>query len=131
MEPFLGSWQLETSENFDNVLKELGVGFLTRQVYRISKPTFTVSRLEGCKYKMRSESTFKTTEFEFKLGEEFEEETPDGRTVKSTITIKGGTLKQVQVGEKTTYIDRVVEGNQLKTVVQVGDVVSTRIYVKI
>ncbi|VDD84496.1 unnamed protein product [Mesocestoides corti] len=54
-----------------------------------------------------------------------------GRTVKSTITIKGGTLKQVQVGEKTTYIDRVVEGNQLKTVVQVGDVVSTRIYVKI
>ncbi|VDD78936.1 unnamed protein product [Mesocestoides corti] len=131
MEPFLGSWQLETSENFDNVMKELGVGFLTRQVCNNSRPTYIVSSLGKGKYKMRSESTFKTTEFEFKLGEEFTEETPDGRTVKSTITIKGGTLKQVQVGEKTTYIDRVVEGNKLKTVVQVGDVVSTRIYVKI
>nr|ABO93626.3 fatty acid binding protein a [Mesocestoides vogae] len=131
MEAFLGSWKLEKSKHFDEVMQKLGVGFLTRQAGKLAKPTLIVSCLGDGKYKMRSESTFKNTEFEFKLGEEFKEETPDGRTVQSTITLDGDTLKQVQVGEKTTYIDRVIEGNELKTIVKVDDVVSTRIYVKI
>uniref|UniRef100_A0A5K3FWA6 FABP domain-containing protein n=1 Tax=Mesocestoides corti TaxID=53468 RepID=A0A5K3FWA6_MESCO len=131
MEPFLGSWKLETSENFDDVMKELGVSLITRKIAQNISPILIVSSLGDGQYKMRSESAFKNTEFEFMLGEEFEEETPDGRIVRSTITIDGNTLKQVQVGNKTTYIDRVVEGNKLKAVIQVGGAVSTRIYEKI
>ncbi|VDD78031.1 unnamed protein product [Mesocestoides corti] len=131
IEPFLGSWKLETSKNFDELMRELGVGLVTRRILASINPTLIVSSLGGGKYKMRSESAFKTTEFEFKLGEEFEEETLDGRIVRSTITIDGNTLKQVQVANNTTYIDRVVEGNKLKTIFTVNGVVSTRIHVKI
>ena len=45
------------------------------------KPDLVFSA-DGEGWKMRTESTFKTTEICFKLGEEFDEETADGRKMK-------------------------------------------------
>ncbi len=42
--------------------------------------------------------------------------TPDGRKVKSTITMDGNVMKQVQVADKTTYIERAIEGDMMNTV---------------
>lgn len=108
---------MEKSEGFDKIMERLGVDFVTRKMGNLMKPSLIVSDLGDGKYKMRSESKFKTTEFTFKLGEKFKETTPDSREVMSLITLENGVLKQEQVGkDKTTYIDRVIEGNELKAV---------------
>lgn len=58
-----------------------GVGFATRQVGNVTKPTVVISQ-EGDKVMVRTESTFKNTEISFKLGEEFDEATADDRNCK-------------------------------------------------
>ena len=58
-----------------------GVGFATRQVGNVTKPTVIISQ-EGDKVVVRTQSTFKNTEISFKLGEEFDETTADDRNCK-------------------------------------------------
>lgn len=58
-----------------------GVGFATRQVGNVTKPTVIISQ-EGDKVVIRTQSTFKNTEISFKLGEEFDESTADDRNCK-------------------------------------------------
>ncbi|MTV28711.1 lipocalin/fatty-acid binding family protein, partial [Nitriliruptoraceae bacterium ZYF776] len=131
MEPFIGNWKMEKSEGFDKIMERLGVDFVTRKMGNLMKPSLIISDLGDGKYNMRSESKFKTTEFTFKLGEKFKEVTPDSREVMSLITVENGVLKQEQVGKgKTTYIDRVIEGNELKATVKVDELVCVRTYVK-
>lgn len=68
-------------------------------------------------YVLSSHSTFKNTSIEFKLNEEFDEDTPDGRKVKSIITQEGNKLLQTQKDNKiTTTIVREFEPEQLKMV---------------
>lgn len=66
---------------FSFPLNGLGVGFATRQVGNMTKPTVIIST-EGDKVVIRTQSTFKNTEISFKLGEEFDETTPDDRNCK-------------------------------------------------
>ncbi|VUZ52025.1 unnamed protein product [Hymenolepis diminuta] len=131
MEPFLGTWKIEKSEGFDDIMERLGVNFITRKAGNKMKPNWIVKDLGDGRYLMRSESIIKTTEFTFRIGEEFQEKTPDGREVMSTITFDGSVMKQVQVGEKkTTYIERSISGNTLTTIVKVDELVCTRVYTK-
>lgn len=58
-----------------------GVGFATRQVGNVTKPTVVISQ-DGDKVVVKTMSTFKNTEISSKLGEEFDETTPDDRHVK-------------------------------------------------
>ncbi|KFO80252.1 Fatty acid-binding protein, heart, partial [Cuculus canorus] len=58
-----------------------GVGFATRQVAGLTKPT-TIIEVQGDKITVKTQSTFKNTEISFKLGEEFDETTADDRHVK-------------------------------------------------
>lgn len=69
------------SDGFLFSLDGLGVGFATRQVGNVTKPTVIISS-EGDKVVIRTQSTFKNTEISFKLGEEFDETTPDDRNCK-------------------------------------------------
>lgn len=58
-----------------------GVGFATRQVGNVTKPTVVISQ-DGDKVVVKTMSTFKNTEISSKLGEEFDETTVDDRQVK-------------------------------------------------
>lgn len=58
-----------------------GVGFATRQVGNVTKPTVVISQ-DGDKVVVKTLSTFRNTEISSKLGEEFDETTPDDRHVK-------------------------------------------------
>lgn len=58
-----------------------GVGFATRQVANMTKPT-TVIEMNGDTIIIKTHSTFKNTEISFKLGVEFDETTADDRKVK-------------------------------------------------
>ncbi|XP_061753148.1 fatty acid-binding protein, heart [Nerophis ophidion] len=127
---FVGTWNLKSSENFDEYMKQLGVGFATRKVGNLTKPT-TIISVEGDKVTVKTQSTIKNTELSFKLGEEFEETTADDRKVKSIVTIDGGKMVHIQRWDgKETSLVREVNGNALTLTLTMGDVICTRSYEK-
>lgn len=71
---------------------------------------------DGGLYTLKTTSPFKSSEIKFKLGEEFEEETPDGRKVKSVCTMEGNKLVQIQNGKKQTTIVREFTPTEMKAV---------------
>lgn len=79
-------------------------------------PTVELKKGEDNVYTLCTSSTFKTTVISFKLDEEFDEETMDGRKVKSVCTMKGDTLTQVQKGDKPSTIVREFTDTMLTTV---------------
>merc|ERR1712004_297924 len=70
-----GKYKLATSENFEEFMKVLGVGLLTRKLGNKTSPTVTITK-EGDEYNFRQDS-IKTSEFKFNV---------DGRKVISTMT---------------------------------------------
>ncbi len=128
MPEFLGKrYKLATSENFDELMKALGVGIMTRKMGATVSPVVEVTENNG-EYTMKTQSRFKNSEIKFKLGEEFDEETPDGRKVKSVITLDGNKMTHVQKGEKETVIEREFGPTEMKAVMKVDDIVCTRVY---
>ncbi|XP_019383391.1 PREDICTED: myelin P2 protein-like [Gavialis gangeticus] len=127
---FVGTWKLVSSENFDDYMKELGVGLATRKIGGLAKPKVIIS-MKGDVVTIRTESTFKNTQFSFKLGQEFEETTADDRKVKSVITLEKGSLVHVQKwnGKETTIRRKLVDGKMVVECVMKG-VICTRVYEK-
>ncbi|XP_074832628.1 fatty acid-binding protein, heart [Carettochelys insculpta] len=125
---FAGAWRLADSRHFDEYMKAIGVGFAMRQIANLTKPT-TVIELEGDKITVKTQSTFKSTEICFVLGEEFDETTADDRHVKSTVTLEGGKLIHVQKwdGKETTLV-RELENGKLILTLTMGTVTCTRTY---
>ncbi|CAB0035871.1 unnamed protein product [Trichogramma brassicae] len=114
MPEFLGKrYKLSTSENFDELMKALGVGLIVRKMGAAVSPVVEVTENNG-EYTMKTQSTFKNQEIKFKLGEEFDEETPDGRKVKSVITLDGNKMTHVQKGDKETLIEREFTPTEMK-----------------
>ena len=81
-----GKYKLTQSENFEEFMKVLGVGLMTRKLGNKSSPTVTISE-SGGEYTFKQESLVKTSEFKFKVGEEFDELTADGRQGKLLVKI--------------------------------------------
>nr|AOW69621.1 heart-type fatty acid-binding protein [Lateolabrax japonicus] len=129
-EAFVGTWNLKNSENFDEYMKALGVGFATRKIGSMTKPT-TIISLDGDKMTVKTQSAVKNTELSFKLGEEFDETTADDRKVKSIVKVEDGKLVHIQKWDgKETSLVREVKDNALTLTLTLGDVVSTRHYEK-
>jgi len=129
MSQFVGSWNLQSSENFDEYMKAVGVGAIMAKLGSTAKPTLTIT-IDGDNWVMKSETTFKTSKVEFKLGVEFDETTADDRKMKTTITLDGNTLTQDQKGEIPSQIIRVVDGNKMLVTCKAKDVVATRHYLR-
>ncbi|XP_074781960.1 fatty acid-binding protein, heart [Athene noctua] len=130
VDAFVGTWKLVDTTNFDEYMKALGVGFATRQMASLTKPT-TIITVEGDKITVKTQSTFKNTEISFKLGEEFDETTADDRHVKSLVKLDGGKLIHVQKWEgKETSLVRELKDGKLILTLTMGNVVSTRTYEK-
>ncbi|VDO31156.1 unnamed protein product [Brugia timori] len=111
-EKFAGTWTFADSENFDAYLKQIGVGLIMRGIAKNLKPTLTFS-MNGNKWKIVSESRFKKHVWEFELGEEFDETTPDGRQVKSKFFLEGDVLVQlenaIKASDKSTRFERYID----------------------
>lgn len=82
----------------------------------------------GDDYEFHTESTFKNTIIKFKLGQEFEEETIDGRNVKSVCTLDGNTLTHKQGGDKPSTIIRVFTPEECVATMTIGNVKCVRKY---
>uniref|UniRef100_A0A670YTB0 Cellular retinoic acid binding protein 1 n=1 Tax=Pseudonaja textilis TaxID=8673 RepID=A0A670YTB0_PSETE len=87
MPNFAGTWKMKSSENFDELLKVLGVNAMLRKVAvaAASKPHVEI-RQDGDRFYIKTSTTVRTTEISFKVGEGFDEETVDGRKCKSLAT---------------------------------------------
>ncbi|KHJ77368.1 lipocalin / cytosolic fatty-acid binding protein, partial [Oesophagostomum dentatum] len=99
---FEGKWVLDKSENFDEYMKEVGVGLITRTAAAHLKVNLEIKK-EGDKWIFLQTSTFKNSTLEFKLGEEFEETTADGRKFKAKIEMVDGKLVHTQTPIKVCF----------------------------
>ena len=76
----------------------------------------------------------KSMELKFKLGEEFDEKSPDGREVKAIVTKEGDSFISTQTakkeGEKSTKITREFKGDEVIQTSQVigSDLVCTQVF---
>ncbi|XP_068963675.1 cellular retinoic acid-binding protein 2 isoform X1 [Petaurus breviceps papuanus] len=86
MSNFSGNWKIIRSENFEDLLKALGVNVMLRKiaVAAASKPAVEIKQ-DGESFYIKTFTTVRTTEINFKIGEEFEEQTVDGRPCKSLV----------------------------------------------
>lgn len=92
-----------------------GVGLVTRKMGNAVSPVVDLAK-EGDEYILSSNSTFKHIVLKFVPGVEFDQETPDGRKVKATITVDGNKLTEIQKGEKETTIVREFTDDEVKMV---------------
>jgi len=131
MEPFLGKWKLESSDNFEEYMKEIGIGMATRKIASTQNPKNIITAEPNGVYNFRSESSFKTTDMKFKLNEEFEEHTADGRKAKTTMSLDGRKLIQDQKADVHSIIIReLTDDNTLVTKLTANGVTSTRVFKK-
>uniref|UniRef100_A0A8I3WKP6 Fatty acid binding protein 3 n=1 Tax=Callithrix jacchus TaxID=9483 RepID=A0A8I3WKP6_CALJA len=112
VDAFLGNWKLVDSKNFDDYMKSLGVGFATRQVASMTKPT-TIIEKNGDTIILKTHSTFKNTEISFKLGVEFDETTADDRKVKNRVRPQGEKGQRLHLTFTATLLASSVQ-NSLK-----------------
>nr|CAD7260705.1 unnamed protein product [Timema shepardi] len=120
--------ELNTTSTLANYATEAGgVGLVTRKMGNTVSPVIELTE-SGGEYTLKTTSTFKSSVFTFKLGEECDEETVDGRKVKSTCTIDGNKLIQVQKGDKESTIIREFTPEQVTATLTADGVVCTRIY---
>ena len=76
-----GKFQLAQSENFDEFMKTLGVSYLVRTLGAKSTPVVTISKDDNDLFTFKQESLVSTSQINFKIGEQFDEKTADGRQV--------------------------------------------------
>ncbi|XP_039623051.1 cellular retinoic acid-binding protein 2-like [Polypterus senegalus] len=133
---FAGNWKMKSSENFDELLKALGVNVMLRKiaVAAASKPAVEI-RQDGETFYIKTSTTVRTTEINFTVGEEFDEQTVDGRPCKSMPKWDGeNRIKCEQTllkeGPKTSWTRELTNDERLILTMSADDVVCTRIYVR-
>lgn len=104
-----------------------GVGFVLRKLANSVKSTIELKQ-EGDLYTLTMSSPVRTFSFSFKLNEEFDEESMDGRKVKSTVTRERNKFIHTQVGTPTSVTVREFTEKELIVTMTVKDVTCTRKY---
>ncbi|XP_072037834.1 myelin P2 protein-like [Amphiura filiformis] len=133
---FCGKYKLEKSENFDEFMKALGVNIALRKIGQVTKPQMTISQ-EGDQVTFFSESSFKNIKVTFKLGEDFNDTSPDGRKVINNITLDGNKLIQIEKpaagesGKEVTYVRDIDANGDLVVVCTTEGITCTRLYKKV
>uniref|UniRef100_A0A3B3T0L3 Cellular retinoic acid binding protein 2, b n=1 Tax=Paramormyrops kingsleyae TaxID=1676925 RepID=A0A3B3T0L3_9TELE len=77
---FSGTWKMKSSENFEEMLKALGVNVMLRKiaVAAASKPLVEITQ-DGESFSIRTSTSVRTTHVSFTVGVSFNETTVDGR----------------------------------------------------
>merc|ERR1712045_521115 len=128
-----GRYLMASSENFDDFMKALGVGMIKRKLANSVIPVNEIEIAEDGQYTIRTVTTVRTTEINFKLNEPFIEDTIDGRKTQTIPTRDGNLLKLYQKGdkskgEKDSVMTRDLVGDVITMKLIVDNVVCTRIY---
>ncbi|XP_051730984.1 fatty acid-binding protein, brain-like [Ctenopharyngodon idella] len=131
VDAFCATWTLVDSQNLDEFMKALGVDSAIRQMGNDAKPTIVISH-EGDKVVLKTLGSVISTEISFKLGEEFDETTADGRQAKSTVTLEGESLVHIQRwDDKEAKIVREIKDGKMINTLTFEGVQSVRTYEKV
>merc|ERR1712179_406792 len=113
MDAFKGKYERTSAENYEELLKILDVNFLLRKAATVSTPHMEIKE-EGGVWTITTSTTHGTMELKFKLGEEFDETTPDGREVTAIVNLEDGKIvtvrKAKKEGQKSTKSIREMNG---------------------
>lgn len=105
MTKVLGHWKLFSSDDkWDEYMRTLGINFVLRKVGN-SITSYEEIKQNGDDWELNITSTFKNAHLKFKLGEEFDETTLDGRKCKSRFVVEGEDLVHYQKGIKPGEVD--------------------------
>ncbi|KAM6039353.1 cellular retinoic acid-binding protein 2 [Chlamydotis macqueenii] len=137
MPNFSGNWRMKSSENFEELLKALGVNVMLRKiaVAAASKPAVEIKQ-DGESFYIRTSTTVRTTEISFRVGEEFEEQTVDGRPCKSLARWESENKLVCEQrllrgeGPRTAWSREMTNDGELILTMTADDVVCTRVYVR-
>merc|ERR1712142_1370495 len=123
----IGNFQLSTSENFNELMCELGVNWVTRNIAN--------------NIYLDTETTFRSTQTCFKLNTTWQETTADGRYTQTVATLEGNVLKKVQTpdastGSPTPHKEREFDADGEVMTMRISipgkpEVTSTRVYKRI
>lgn len=105
-----------------------GLNMIVRKMASSANPTVWLIKDENDQYTFSTQSTMKNVTLSFKLNEEFDEETMDGRKVKTLMTLDGNTLTQKQTGEKASTIIREFTETECICTMTLGDITCVRKY---
>merc|ERR1712226_248611 len=111
MDAFKGKYERTSAENYEELLKILDVNFLLRKAATVSTPHMEIKE-EGGVWTITTSTTLKTMELKFKLGEEFDETTPDGREVTALVNLEGGKIDRAEGEEGRTEEHQVSERDE-------------------
>merc|ERR1739848_772606 len=126
-----GNYTLTAKENYEEFLKALNVGFILRKAALASTPVMSITE-EGGNWTMITKTTVKSIELRFRLGEEFEETTTDGRKCKTTVSLAGNQMttsqKATKSGDKDVTVVRSFDDGGITVTLTCEDVVCTQKY---
>ncbi|MFJ1753262.1 lipocalin/fatty-acid binding family protein [Kitasatospora sp. NPDC088134] len=129
MSSVTGKFEMASSDAYyDAYLKAIGVGMIQRNLAVKANPTEEITEAYG-RYTLKTLTALKNTEINFVLGEEFDEETFDGRKARSTVTQDGAKLVQVQkYGDVEATIVRTFSDTSMEVTYSGKDVTSVRTF---
>merc|ERR1712227_190925 len=127
-----GKYLRTEEKDYEKFLSAVGVGFMYRKAATASTPTMTITK-SGDKWTMETATTLKTMKIEFKLGEVFDDKTPDGRDVTCTVTQEGDDkLVTVQVPKdpkgKTIEVTRTFTDDGINVIYKCDGVISPQFF---
>lgn len=129
----VGTYERASADNYDDFLKALDVNWMLRKAATASTPVMTVSEEDGT-WTFKTSTVVKSMELKFKIDEEFEETTPDGREVKAIVTREGNKFISMQTakkeGQKSTKVTREFTPTGVTQTMEVigTDVVCTQVF---
>lgn len=131
---YTGTFHMVSQDNFENYLAALDINFALRKIVCMLKPTKQIVHDPATgSMRIRTLTTFKDFDMDFKLGQVFTEDLGpvDGRVCQTTVDWEGDKLVCVQRGEKegrgwTHWL----EGDKLHLEMRVGDVVARQLFKK-
>uniref|UniRef100_A0A8B9NX70 Cellular retinoic acid binding protein 2 n=1 Tax=Apteryx owenii TaxID=8824 RepID=A0A8B9NX70_APTOW len=128
---------VSSQQNFYQTLPKTSVNMMLRKiaVAAASKPAVEIKQ-DGETFYIKTSTTVRTTEISFKIGEEFEEQTVDGRPCKSLAKWESENKMVCEQrllkgdGPKTGWSREMTNDGELILTMTADDVVCTRVYVR-
>lgn len=99
---------------------------LIRKVVQKISGTVQLVQENDITYSFHTNSTFRNSVLKFTPGQEFIEDTPDGRKMRCIVTFEGNKMVQQQFGEGAARVEREFFEDELITKCSIKDVVATR-----
>ena len=123
---------MTSARSYDELLKTLGVGYFKRLAASKASPEFIITRNPiDDSYTVRILNPFARTSYSFNNGTEFTGISPNGKSVKSLITIEGTKWTQVQYSDPEVNIVREFSPMEVKITTNVNNISAQRIFRKV